>query len=211
MQQRQRSWCPPVGPAEQAHDRRHDQDANDGGINRDGDCQGDADRLDDDDARETEREKDRDHDQGRAGDQSATLFKAHRDSRLVVAVQAILLLDATDQQNLVVHRHSEHDAEQDYRQARVNRLRAEPEKLAQMPFLEDPHHRSERCRDREEVRQHGLERKDDRAGEQEKDDVCDEDHRADSGRRPVKNEVDDVKVECCFSGGEDEKAVKDDD
>ncbi len=89
----------------------------------------------------------------------------------VVAMREILLLDATQEEHLVVHRQTEHDAEEQHGERGLDRTRLELEHGREMTFLEDPHERPERRSDGEEVRHDRFERQDDRAKEREQDEV----------------------------------------
>ena len=202
MEHRQRTRGPPVGAAEESHHRGHDQDPDDRGVDCDRDGEADADGFDDHDVGIAEGEEHGDHDQGGSGDEAAALLQARRHAGLVVARPAVLLLNPADQKHLVVHRHAEDDAEEDDRDAGIDRLRREVEQAAQMALLKHPHHRAERGRDREQVGEHGLQGQHHRAGEQEQDDICDQDHRCHRDRRPLQDEVHDVEVERGFARGE---------
>src|SRR5713226_6341102 len=103
MEKGQRSRSPPVGAAQQPHHSRHDDDANNRGVDRDCDCQADADRFDDHDVGHTEREEHRDHDCRSARNEATTFLEAQRDPGLVVACAPVLLLNPADQQHLIVH------------------------------------------------------------------------------------------------------------
>src|SRR5712692_40233 len=156
VEHRQRTRSPPVGAAEESHHRRHDEDPDDRRVNSDRDGETDADGFDDHDIRIAKSEEHRDHDQGGAGDEAAALLQARRHAGLVVARSPVLLLDAADQEHLVVHRHAEDDAEEDDRNAGIDRLWREVEQAAQVSLLKHPHHGAERGRDREQVGEHGL-------------------------------------------------------
>ena len=69
-----------------------------------------------------------------------------------------------------------------------------------MTLLKDPDHGPERGRDREQVGQHCLQRQYHGAGEKEKNNVGDEQHRPDRDRRALQDVVDDVDVDSCGSG-----------
>ena len=84
----------------------------------------------------------------------------------VVSRLLVLLLDAAEEQDLVVHGEAEHYAEDDHQQRRVGVHGAEAEQASEVPFLEDPHEGSEGGAYREQVGQDGLERQDHRAQQQ---------------------------------------------
>src|SRR5712692_6401641 len=143
MEEHQRTRSPPVGAAEESHHRRHDEDADDRGVDGDCDREADADGLDDHDVGKPESDEHGDHDRCGAGDEAAAFLEAQRHAGLVVAGPLVLLLDPADQQHLVVHRHPKNDAEEDDGDAGIDRLRREAEQPAQVTLLEDPDHRPE--------------------------------------------------------------------
>src|ERR1700681_1688372 len=103
---------PPVGPAEQSHQRRDDQGAHQRGIHDHRDSHADADRFDGHDAGEREGEEDAGHDRRGAGHEAAAALEAVGDGRAFVAGTVPRLLHAREQEDLVVHREAEDDAEQ---------------------------------------------------------------------------------------------------
>src|SRR5437899_2260443 len=125
----QRTRSPPIGAAEKAHDRRHDEDADDRSVDGDRDGEADPDRLDDHDVGHAEGQEHRHHDCSGAGDETAALLESQRNPGLVVAGTPVLLLNPADQKHLVVHRHAEDDAEEDDRNARIDRLRCEAQQI----------------------------------------------------------------------------------
>src|SRR5665213_2254749 len=82
VQDGERLWRPPVGAAEDAHDRWHDQDPHDGGVDCDRDRQANADGLDDHHVGKGKREEYRHHDRRRTRDEPSALLEAHRNGRL---------------------------------------------------------------------------------------------------------------------------------
>src|SRR5204863_3634487 len=92
LQPRERSGCPPVEVAEEAHRRRHDEGADEGRVDPHGESHAEPDRLDEDDVRERERREDPDHDRRRAGDEATALLEAGGDSTRVIARPQIFLL-----------------------------------------------------------------------------------------------------------------------
>src|SRR6266566_2878784 len=139
----QRPRRPPVPVAQQAHDSRHHERSHQRGVDGDGDRQPDADGLDDHHLGEAEGHEHSEHDRRSARDEACGPLEAARHRPRVVASANVLLVDAADEQHLVVHRQAEHDREQDHRDARVDRLGCEAENVCQVALLEDPHQRSE--------------------------------------------------------------------
>ena len=91
-----------------------------------------------------------------------------RDRLHVVARAVVLLLDAGEQEDLVVHRQPERDAEHQDRRRRVERARGrEVEDARPVALLEDPHHRAERRGEREQVEHQRLGRDEQAAEHQE--------------------------------------------
>ena len=79
---------------------------------------------------------------GRRGDDAAGALEADGHRVLVVAGEVVLLLDAREQEDLVVHRQAEGDAEHQDRTGEHELAgRGEVEQARQMALLEDPHHR----------------------------------------------------------------------
>ena len=100
----------------------------------------------------------------------AVLDEALGDRRRVVAGPPIRLLDPREQQDLVVHRQPEDHAEHDDRVAGDGVAeRLEVEQVREVALLEDPDEGPEAGGDREQGHDHGLDRDDDRAEQQEQD------------------------------------------
>ena len=181
---------PPVAVAQQAHRRRHEQRANDRRVQGDGDRDAQAERLDQHDVGEGERTCDDDDDQRRRRDDAAAALHAARHRFAVVARPVVDLLHARQQEDLVVHRQPEQDAEQDHRQRRFDEAeRREAEQRRQVAVLEDPDERAEAGRDRQRVDDERLGRQHHRAQQHEQDEVGrdqDEQRRAREVRRDAR-------------------------
>ena len=132
------SWRP-----EQAHHCRHDECANEGGIDDHRDRHPDADGLDGHDAREREGEEDAGHDRRRTGDQAPAAFESVGDGRAVVAGANPRLLHSRKQEHLVVHGQPEDDAEEQHRDGRIEWAGREAEKAREMSLIEHPDERAE--------------------------------------------------------------------
>src|SRR5207249_427494 len=83
----------------------------------------------------------------RRRDEASRAFEADGHRRHVVARAVVLLLDARQQEDLVVHRQPEGDAEHEDRGGRVEGADGgEVESAREVAVLEDPHHGAERGR-----------------------------------------------------------------
>ena len=87
---------------------------------------------------------------------------------------------------------------------RLDRTRREVEPVGQMPVLEHPHQGPVRSADGEEIHDDGLERKQDRAEEQEQQEVVCGDDEHHGARRVIAHQAEEVEVEGGVAG--DEKA-----
>ena len=170
---------PPVGPAEEAHGRRHQDHADEGGVDEHGDGEADTEQLAVRVVAEDEGAEHADHDQRRRGDHPGGARQAPDDGFVVVAGRHVLLTDPGQEEHLVVHREPEEDGEHDEREERVDRHRAvQPDQLGAPAPLE---HRDEHAvggGDRQQVHERGLERDEDRP---EHDHQQQERHRHDGG------------------------------
>ena len=134
---------PPVPAPEQAHGRGDKQHADDRGVDEHGDCHAHADALDRDRFGERKGREDDDHDERRAGDHPGRPRQALGDRGAVVVRASVGLLDARQEQDFVVHRQPEQDAEHDDRIAGYRESgRLEAEHVAQVAVLEDKDYRA---------------------------------------------------------------------
>ena len=163
---------PPVPVAQQAHRGRHEERPDDARVegHRDGHAQ--SDRLDQDDVGERERAGHDHDDEGGGGHDPAAPLEAAGDRLGVVPGPIPDLLHPGQEEDLVVHRQPEQDAEQDDRLGRLDvAQRLEPQDRRQVAVLEDPDQRPERGHDRERVHDQRLGRQDDRSKQDEQDEV----------------------------------------
>ncbi len=168
VQAAQRRRRPPVPPARQAHEGGDEGAADHEGVDEDGEGEAEAEQLDEPDLGGPEGdEHDGDQQRGRGHDPTGAL-EAHGHRAAVVAGPVVLLLDARQQEHLVVHGEAEGDAEhQDRRRGVRGADGGEVEDAGQVPVLEHPDHGAEGRRQAEHVQQEGLERDDDGAEQQE--------------------------------------------
>src|SRR3954447_427048 len=151
---------PPVEVAHQLHRRGDKHEPDERGVERDRDRQPDADLLDLRHAGGGEDREDDDHDQGGAGDHLGAALQALGDGAAVVPGGRVALLDATEQEHLVVHAQPEDDRQQQRRRDDVDvaeRVVAGPVEPA---VLEEHDHHAVGGADRQQVHQHGLQRQD---------------------------------------------------
>src|ERR1700680_103219 len=196
----QPSRRPPVGSAEQSHQRGDDQGSYQRCIHDDRHGHADTDRFDGNDAGEREGEEDAGHDRRGAGHEAAAALEAVGDRRAIVAGAMPRLLHSREQEHLVVHREAEDDAEQQHRDRRVKRTGGEAEDRREMTLFEDPHQRAEGGAERERVHQHRFERKHHRPEQDGQDDQRGQDHEPDCQRRMVDHVVHQVDVERGVAG-----------
>ena len=150
---------PPVGLAEQQHQRRHEHRAYEERIERDGAGEPDAEQLDHPLTAEHERREHQEHDRRRRGDRAAGRGQAVGDRGAVVPAPMPLLVDAADQEHLVVHREPEQDREHDHRQERLDRPGLVDAEQARPPaVLEHRGGDAERRGDRQQVHHRGRQR-----------------------------------------------------
>jgi hypothetical protein len=137
--------CPPVGVAEQGHGRWDEQAADQGGVDEYRDRQGHAHLLHAEVLPEGDAEEgDHDERRGRGDDPAGPLQPVgHR----VIAVTALVvaLLDAGQQEHLVVHRQAEREHEHHDRHPRLDGAEGlEAQQPGQVTLLEDPDQGAER-------------------------------------------------------------------
>ena len=88
----------------------------------------------------------------------------------------VQFLDPAEDEDLVVHRQAEGDAEQEHRHRHVHRSRREPEDAAQVSVLEHPGQHAERRGQGQGAEDQRPDRLHHAAGEQEQDDECGQHH-----------------------------------
>src|ERR1700749_1890204 len=158
---------PPVELAGQAHERGDEQAADYGGVQDDRDAGADAEQLDEADLRGAEGEEGDGQQDGGGGDDAAGAGQAGGHGLDGVRAGVVRLLDAGQQEHLVVHGQPEGDAEDQQDHRDVGRAGGEAEQPGQVPVLEDPHQRAEHRGQRERVEGQGLDGQDDAASGQE--------------------------------------------
>ena len=164
----QRRGRPPVALAEQLHGGGHEERPDDGGVDEDGDGEPDAELLDGEDLAGGEAGEDDDDEERGGGDDAAAALQADGDGEVAVAGLVVHLLDAREQEDLVVHREPEGEDEDEHRHPQVEGAdRVEAEQPGEVSFLEDPHQGTEAGAEAEDVHDDGLDRHDDRAGHEE--------------------------------------------
>ena len=129
----------------------------------------DAERLDQRDLRRRDAdEHDREQQRG-GGDDAAGLLRARSTTACSLSrSRSYSSLMREQEEDLVVHREPERDAEhQDRREHVDGARRREAEQVREVALLEDPHHRAERRGQRQHVQQQRLERHEEAAGHQE--------------------------------------------
>src|SRR5262245_58000755 len=112
---------PPVAIAEQLHRGRHEQQPDDGRVDQHCKRQTEADELQDAQVGQHETAEHADHDRGRGGDESRRFREAGRNRLRVVTRPVVFLLDAAEEEHLVVHRQTEDDREEHHRHPRLDR------------------------------------------------------------------------------------------
>jgi hypothetical protein len=121
VQPAQRRRRPPVGAAQQLHRGGHEQRPDDRGVDEDRERQADTHRLDVERPAGGERPEDHADEQRRRRDDPARALQTVGDRGVVVAGAVPLLLDAGQQEHLVVHREPEDEHEQQQRRREVQR------------------------------------------------------------------------------------------
>src|SRR3954454_1395263 len=117
---RQRLRQPPDAVAEQEHERGQEDDADDRGVDEDGDREPDAELADVGDRRAGEGDEDRHHDRRRAGDDPGRALEPEIDRGGIVAVTVVVLAHAAEEEDRVIDREAEDEAEDHRRAHRVH-------------------------------------------------------------------------------------------
>ncbi len=134
-----------------------------------------------------------DHDERRGGDDPAAPLHPAGDRLGVVAGPVPDLLHPRQQEDLVVHRQAEQDAEQDDRLGGLDEAeRLEAERRRQVAVLEDPDEGPEAGHDRQRVHDQRLGRQDDRAEQDEQHEIGRHDDEQRRAREVGPHPVDDV-------------------
>ena len=182
----QRRGSPPVEPAEQPHRGGHQQRAHDGGVDEDRQRDTYADHLDEGHAGRCKGPDDHDQQGSCTGDDAAGALQPECDGAGVVVRTVPLLTYAREQEHLVVHGQPERDGEHQDRLGGLDGAHGgEAEQPGQVALLEDPDHRTERCRQAQHVHQHGLDGQDHRAeGQEQQEDHASDDPQRGPGQRP---------------------------
>ncbi len=94
----------PVQVAKQQHERRDQRHPDDQGVQQHGAGEAKTEHLDHDLAAQQERAKHQHHDRSRRGDRAPGRLQTARDSDAVVSSAMPLLIYATDEKHLIVHR-----------------------------------------------------------------------------------------------------------
>ena len=157
----------------------HQQHPHDERVDEDPEREGEPDRPDDRAVAEDEPAEDRDHDDRRGGDHRAAGPEAEDDGRAGGRAVGVRLAHARGQEQHVVHRQAEQDADEDRGQEVEDRRRGrDAEHGAEPAPLVD----GDRAAERREVRQDEPAGRDERHEQRAEDD--DHDHEA-TGRRPA--------------------------
>jgi hypothetical protein len=164
----QRRRGPPVRRPGQTHEGRHEQAPDDRGVQHHGQRQADAEQLEERHVGGAERQEcDGQQGGGGAHDPPGPL-EPERHGCCVPAGAVVLLLDAGQEEHLVVHRQAEGDAEHEDRHRRVDAAGGrEVEQAGEVAVLEDPDHRAERGGQAEQVEDQRLDRDQHASGHQE--------------------------------------------
>jgi hypothetical protein len=107
MQPLERARRPPVPLPEQAHQRRHEQGADDRSIDQNRRGLREPDLLHEEDRAAREREEHDGQHHGRGGDDATGPLDPERDRRLVVLAGVVVLLDPREHEHRVVRRQTE--------------------------------------------------------------------------------------------------------
>ena len=185
MEAPQRAGCPPVRLAGQAHEGRDEHAPDQRGVHQHGQRQAHAEQLHERDPRGGEGDEDNGQQGGGGGDDPAGLLEpgGHRLGRAGPGV--VLLLDAGQEENLVIHRQPESDTEHEDGHGHEQRPGGgEAEQTGAVALLEDEHHRPEGGGEREEVEHDGLGRHEQAAEHGEQHDQRDEGDDAAGQREP---------------------------
>ena len=107
------------------------------------------------------------------------------------------LVDARDEEDLVVHREAEHDREDHHGQERLDRAAGDPEQAAEPAPLEDRDDDTERGADREQVHQRRLERDQQRPEHDEQEQRREQDDAGDEDPQLRRDDVREVDLRRC--------------
>ena len=130
----------PVPAAQQCHRRRHEDGANDCGVDDDGHRQPEADLLQLAQAAGGKGAEHRHHDERGAGDYPPRMTHAEGHGLASVACLIESLSDATHQEDVIVHRKAEEDGKEKERNPEGDHVQLfEAEDLVQKAVLEDEH------------------------------------------------------------------------
>ena len=133
------------------------------------------------------------HDQRRGGDHTSGRSQAVGDGDGVVLRAVVLLLDPRQQEDLVVHRQTEDDGEQEHRHPRLDRPGLVDADQAHAPApLEDGDEDAVGGADRQQVHDHGLQRHENTSEHSHQQDEAEQQHDADEHRHAVADEPGEV-------------------
>ncbi len=150
---------PPVAVSEQLHGRGHEHDADERRVDEDRRRETDPEELDHPDVAQHEASEDAHHDRRRRGDHASGRGQAVGDGEAVVTGSVVLLPNARQQEDLVVHREPEHDREQHHRDERLDGPGPlDAQQPAEPAPLEDGDDHTVCGADRQQVHHHGLDR-----------------------------------------------------
>ena len=182
VQAAQRGRRPPVPLAEQRHQGRHQQRADDGGVDQHRQGRAHAELLDEQHPGGGEgADRDREQ-QRRGGHDAAGALEAQRHRVLRLGPRVVRLLDARQQEHRVVGGQAERQRAEQDRLGQVQGADAVvAEQALQAAVLEDPHQDAERGRQGQQVHDHGLDRQQHRPGH---DEQGDDRHHRDHQDRP---------------------------
>ena len=145
--------------AQHEHDGRDEDHAHEERVEEDGRRERHTDRLDERVVLRGERGEHRDHDERGGDDDAARVAETVDDGVACVHAVGVRLTHARGEEDLVVHREAEHDADEQRRHEAHDGLRVEP---AERAVLDELHRHAERREDRGEEAQRREERHDDR-------------------------------------------------
>src|SRR5437763_12107444 len=147
----------PVGPAGQTHEGRYQRRPDEERVDEDGDGEPDPEPLHHRDLRRGEGHEHQRQQQGGGGHDPARPLQADGHGVVVGGAEVDLLLDAGQEEDLVVHREPEGDAEEQHRGEDADRARRrEVQQPGEVPVLEDEDEGSERRRQAEDVERQGF-------------------------------------------------------
>ena len=168
--------------AEQQHQRRQQDDPHHRRVEQDRDRQPHAHLAHGRDRRGREGDEDRGHDRGGAGDHPGGLLQPEGDRGAVVAVDVVALAHPGDQEDRVVDREAEGDAEDRPGADRVD-VGVAAERVARGDLADQGHH-PDRGRHRGEVEADGEQRQQRRPQDEDQRQEGEEDEGADHQRQP---------------------------